>query len=379
MIINGGSRRARGFWAKHLQRIDTNERVYAVEFRGLLHTTIADALREMEAIAQGTRCKNFMYHASLNPCPGESLTPEQWHQAIDTLEKNLGYEGLPRVVVEHEKAGRTHRHVVWSRIDPDTLTARSDSLNYAAHERTARELESAFGLKRGRSVLMPDREVARPERRPKAWEVFRGQESGMTPQQVATQVRELYAQANSGQGFAAALDAAGFILCRGDKRGYCLLDQAGHDHSLTRRLGVKSTALRAFLRDIDLNSLPSIAEARAGYRAGKQRTQHHTRQLPRLVLTLPKTQLPEDTAAAINRQAKDEARCISRVLYQDWQRQWRAVWRQIEDAVTKHQAYNTARIEEMRKTQAGLRAEMQRDTPDRPARVMAWLRLFWQF
>ncbi len=271
MIINGGSRRAGAFWAKHLQRIDTNERVVAVEFRGVMHTNVADALREMEAIAQGTRCKNFMYHASLNPCPGESLTSEQWHQAVDRLESNLGYEGLPRLVVEHEKAGRTHRHVVWSRLDPDTLTARSDSLNYAAHERTARELEIAFGLARGRSVLTPDRKKSRPERRPKAWEVFRGQESGITPQQVATQVRKLYAQASSGQAFAAALDAAGYVLCRGDKRGYCLLDQAGHEHSLTRRVGVKSAALRVFMQGIDFNSLPSIAEARARYRAVQPR------------------------------------------------------------------------------------------------------------
>jgi len=271
MVINGGSRRYREWWARHLQNAEHNERVTLVETRGLLSTTIDDALREMEAVALGTRCANYLYHANLNPQEDEFLTPEQWEQSVDALEHNLGYDGLARFVVEHAKKGRVHRHAVWSRIDPETMTARPDSWNFAVHERTARELEEAFGLEPGRSVLVADRGYERPERRPKNWEVFRGQESGIDPRQVAEQVRKLYAQAEDGQSFARALDTAGYILCRGDQRVYCILDRAGHEHSLGRRLGVKAAALKAFMKDVDLERLPSMAQARALYRSRKGR------------------------------------------------------------------------------------------------------------
>ena len=65
----------------------------------------------------GTKCTNYFYQANINPREDEHLTPAQWREAVDTLEKNLGLTGQPRFVVEHEKEGRTHRHIVWSRID----------------------------------------------------------------------------------------------------------------------------------------------------------------------------------------------------------------------------------------------------------------------
>lgn len=146
MIISGGPRCNWRFFAKHLMKTEENERVNIAEIRGLAGETTIDALREMDALARGTRCKNFFYHANINPRDNEELSPEQWDQAVDTLETNLGLDGQSRIVVEHEKLGRTHRHVIWSRIDPDTLATISDSHNYARHEATARELERQFEL-----------------------------------------------------------------------------------------------------------------------------------------------------------------------------------------------------------------------------------------
>jgi hypothetical protein len=130
VIIKGGSRENRSFFAWHLMRRDENERVTVAEMRGLGAQDVRDALREMEFIASGTECENYFYHASMNPDVGEVLTPQQWQQAADMLERKLGLDGQARFIVEHEKEGRIHRHVIWSRIDPDTMTARSDSLNY---------------------------------------------------------------------------------------------------------------------------------------------------------------------------------------------------------------------------------------------------------
>lgn len=95
MVINGGSRCNGGFFARHLMRTDTNERVSVCELRGLLSENLRDAFREMEAIASGTDCKNYFYHANIDPEPSESriLTPEQWQAAVDRLEKILASPG----------------------------------------------------------------------------------------------------------------------------------------------------------------------------------------------------------------------------------------------------------------------------------------------
>jgi hypothetical protein len=144
VIIGGGSRSNWRYFSRHLTNAKDNERVTLIEVRGLAADNVRDALREMHAVASGTQCENFFYHADLNPREDEHLTPEQWEMAVDTLEKNLGLEGHSRFVIEHEKNGRIHRHVVWNRIDPDSMTAVSDYRNFAAHERTARELGASL-------------------------------------------------------------------------------------------------------------------------------------------------------------------------------------------------------------------------------------------
>jgi len=263
MIISGGSRRSGAFFAKHLMRADENELVAVTEIRGLASDNIRDAFREMEALASGTRARNYFYHVNLNPRAHEHLTPEQWEHAIDTLEKNLGLEGHSRFVIRHEKNGRIHQHVVWSRIDPETMTAVSDSKNYAAHERTARELEREFGHEPVQGVHVELDGSDRAERRPKNWETFRGHESGIDPEQVKAQLTSLWERADTGLAFKAALEDAGYVLCRGDRRDFVVIEQAGDEHSLTRRIkGARAAAVRARMGDIDRDSLPSVAKGR---------------------------------------------------------------------------------------------------------------------
>ena len=268
MIISGGARSNWRFFAKHLMKAEENEHVAVAEVRGLAAQDVKEAFREMDFVASGSRAKNFFYHANMNPREGERLTPEQWEQAVDTLEKTLGLEGQARFVVEHEKNGRVHRHVVWSRIDPETMTAISDSQNYAKHQQAARELEQAFGLEPVQSVNL-GAEGPRPERRPKNWETFRGHQSGIDPEAMKAELTELWRQADSGKAFAAALEEHGYILARGDRRDFCVIDRAGDEHSLARRIkGAKAATIRERMADIDRDSLPSVAEARARVEAG---------------------------------------------------------------------------------------------------------------
>lgn len=257
MIIEGGSRRGAKWFATHLMRRDGGQEVRLAQSRGLAGHDIPGWFRQMEAVSFGTRCDNYFYHANINPREDESLTEAQWEEAIDRLEHNLGLDGHSRFVVEHEKDGRTHRHVFWSRIDPETMTAVSDSKTYRVHERTADELEKLFGHEptpRGRG----------PEgRNPDNWEVFRGKRSSIDPYDVGEELTTLWQRSDTGQAFATALAEHGYILAKGDRRDFVVVDAAGDDHSLARRIaGAKAKDVRARMKDVDRDALPTVEEAR---------------------------------------------------------------------------------------------------------------------
>jgi hypothetical protein len=252
MIINGGSRSNGAFFAKHLKDGERNERITLCELRNLAATDIRDALREMEAVAMGTLCKNYFYHANLNPTEDEALTSDQWTIAVDTLERHLQLEGHGRFIVEHLKKGRTHRHVIWSRINVNTMRAALMTDDYAKHQAAARELEQAFGISQVQSVLGPTSSTSpRPLRRLKAWETFRGQASGIDPYMMKELLSRLYHQSDDGTGFTAAIAEHGLTLVKGRRSAVCVRDTAGHLHSLARRLdGVYAVELREFLAGI---------------------------------------------------------------------------------------------------------------------------------
>jgi hypothetical protein len=156
-------------------------------------------------------------------------------------------------VVEHTKEGRTHRHVIWSRINITHMRAVKMTDDYEKHQLVARELEREFNLERGTSVLGPDKSGPRPRRRPKTWESFRGRHSGIDPRTMTDAITKLYRASGSGQAFAAALAERGYKLTEGDRCDFCIEDNAGHLHSLARRLhGVTAAELRAFMNGEDL-------------------------------------------------------------------------------------------------------------------------------
>jgi Relaxase/Mobilisation nuclease domain len=256
MIINGGSRSNARFFAKHLANGEENERVTICEIRNLAALTIAEAFREMEAVAMGTQCRNYFYHANINPNPGETLLPEQWYRAVDVLEENLNLAGHARIVVEHQKKRRVHRHVIWLRIEVMRMRAVEMTDDYEEHQATARQLEREFGLKRGKSVLGPQKQKSkRPARRPKSWETFRGHKSGLDPQLMTQAITSLYHGSVDGNGFASRLKEHGYGLVRGDRADFCIVDAAGHKHSLARRLhGVTANTLREFMKNVQLEA-----------------------------------------------------------------------------------------------------------------------------
>lgn len=258
-----------GALAAHLLRVDTNERADVLELKGVDSLRLPDALRAMEAVALGTRCKKSLYHASINTGPGEELTLEQKAAAVARLELALGLEGHARAVVEHRKEGRDHLHVVWSRIDVDTMRATHDGHNYRKHEAVARELEREFGHNRVQGAHVerdgPEGERRpRPARTPSPGDVQQATRTKRGIGEVTADLTRLWRAADTGPAFAAALEGAGYVLAQGDRRGFVVIDQAGAVHSLARRIeGAKTKDVNARLADIDPAKLRTVDEARA--------------------------------------------------------------------------------------------------------------------
>jgi len=212
----------------------------------------------------GSRSRRTLYHASINTPVAESLSEEQRRQSRERLAAELGFSSQPFAVVEHVKHGRQHTHIVWSRIDNQTGRAIPDSHNYRKHELVSRDLERDFAHERVLGAHVRDKEKQeRPKRGPTWAEHRQAERSGMTPQEARRLVTECWTRTVTGAGFQVRLEAEGFVLARGDRRDFVLVDTAGEIHSVARRIeGVKAAEIRQRMTDLDPELLPSIEQAR---------------------------------------------------------------------------------------------------------------------
>jgi len=269
LILKGKSRAGPAALAAHLGNAEKNERVSLIETRATVAQDLRGALIEMDALAAGSRCERPLYHAAISPGPPHRLTPEQRAEAIDALEKKMGLEGHARVVVLHEKYGREHIHVVWSRIDLKTMRAVPDSHNYRKHEEVARDLERRFDHERVQGAHAerngPDgTRKPRPDRTPSRAELRQEERTGITGKQVKREVTEAFRASGDVAAFKAALEKKGYVLARGDRRDFVIVDSKGGIHSLARRIdGIKAAELRAYMAGIDRNALPDAAPIKA--------------------------------------------------------------------------------------------------------------------
>lgn len=272
MVIKGSARAAPGELAYHLLREDTNESARVMGFSGVASLDLREALAELDGMGAGSRSSRTLYHASINTPVSEQLTERQQQIARQRLASRLGLADQPFAVVEHVKHGRQHIHIVWSRIDIDTGKAIPDSHNYRKHEEVARELEREFGHERVLGAHVRDKEnEPRPGRGPTWGEQRQTERSGLTPEAARQIVTECWRETATGTEFMQRIEAEGFIVARGDRRDFVLIDAAGEVHGLARRIeGVKAAAVRARMADIDSTQLPDVTEVRRLLRQRQQ-------------------------------------------------------------------------------------------------------------
>ena len=281
MIIKGKARSGSGLgqYLGDYLHSEKNERVEVLEVSGAPFQDLTRAIESWEAEAQRTKCKKPLWHAQLSPTHTEFLTREQQIEAVNILERHLGFTGQPRCIVTHMKPdGSEHIHAVWSRVDRETGKARTDKFTHRKNVAAAREIEQRFGLEK---VANPEfksdnKAKSRRERReeskkaPNHQDFQRAKRGGLDPRQVATEVTAIYGASDSGKTFRSKLQEAGYVLCYGNRRDYVLVDRTGQIHSTARRVnGAYAADIRDKLKDLDPASVPKAVHIQQQLRQAK--------------------------------------------------------------------------------------------------------------
>ncbi|MBL1294531.1 MAG: hypothetical protein COB61_011770 [Thiotrichales bacterium] len=258
MILKGNQRGGGRQMALHLLNAEVNEHVNVHEVRGFMANDVLGAFNEIHAISKGTKCTQFMYSLSLNPPQDESVSIETFEKTLDRIEKKLGLEDQPRVIVFHEKEGRRHAHCVWSRLDTQTMTAKNMS-----HDRKKLGSISKF-LFLEHGWQLPEGFKDRDKKNPLNYTRAQWQQAariGRRPADIKRELQECWSASDSKKSFESALRESGYFLAKGDRRGYVCVDIHGEVYSLSRQLGQKKKALEARLGKAE--NLPAVAEAKS--------------------------------------------------------------------------------------------------------------------
>lgn len=260
MITKGSQRGGAIQLAAHLLNERENDHVEILSMQGFTSNNLPDALMELQAISRATKCQQFMFSLSLSPPSGEQVTTGDFETAIDLATSKLGLDGQARVAILHTKKSRTHCHVVFSRIDLDSLKAVPLPFFKERLQEVSRELYLTHGWRMPPGLR--DRALSNPLNFD-LQEYFAAQRARLDPREMKATVRDCWNVSDSGAAFAAALEESGFRICRGDRRGYVLIHWRAPEavYSLSRWLGKKQAQLTE--RIGPASDLPALDEARA--------------------------------------------------------------------------------------------------------------------
>jgi hypothetical protein len=254
MIIKASQRSGARNLANHLANVQDNDHVTLHEVRGLAGHSLQAALLEIDAVSKGTQCYQPLFSVSFNPPQDAQVSDAQFDAAFAKFEQKLGLTDQPRVVVFHEKEGRRHCHVVWSRIDVDRMRA----INMSHFKNKCTDVSRELYLEHG--WAMPKGLQNKAERDPfqlknSEWQKLKRQ--GIDPRELKSIIQAAWQLSDNGESFKRALQDSGLFLAKGDKRGFVVVDHTEKVYSLSRHGGIKAKELKTRLGSPD--DLPSIA------------------------------------------------------------------------------------------------------------------------
>jgi hypothetical protein len=259
MIAKGTTHDNGGKLAVYMITGKKGERAELWQLRGFASDDIKTAFRSVHVMAAATKCEQPLFHVQVRNPAGENLTPAQWEQVADRIESKLGLSGQPRAIAFHREiaTGDDHMHVGWSRIDDETLTAKTLSFYKLRLKEVSRDLEADLGLTRVSNhrdgpVMAPTRD-----------EDEQGRRLGVDIREVRATIRECWEHSDNGRSFRAALSAKDLTLAKGDERDFIVLDHEGGMHALGKRvLGSTAKEVRARMADVNREQLPTVNQAR---------------------------------------------------------------------------------------------------------------------
>lgn len=257
MILVGNQRGGAYDLAAHLMKPE-NDHVEIHELRGFMSEDLHGAFQETYAISKATKCTQYLFSLSLNPPQEAKVSVQDFENAIDRVETDLGLTGQPRAIVFHEKEGRRHAHAVWSRIDPVELKAKQLSFSKNKMQEVSRDLYLEHGWK------MPCGLSHSGEADPRNYTLEQWQQAkrqDKDPVAIKTAIQDAWAISDSKASFTHALQERGYYLARGDRRGFLAVDHEGTPYSLSKWSDVKPKNLKARLGET--TTLPNLEETKA--------------------------------------------------------------------------------------------------------------------
>eukprot|EP00820_Chromera_velia_P001557 Cvel_2801.t1-p1 / transcript=Cvel_2801.t1 / gene=Cvel_2801 / organism=Chromera_velia_CCMP2878 / gene_product=hypothetical protein / transcript_product=hypothetical protein / location=Cvel_scaffold113:20007-21287(-) / protein_length=427 / sequence_SO=supercontig / SO=protein_coding / is_pseudo=false len=257
MILKGSQRGGARQLAAHLMNDRDNDHITLHELRGFVASDLRGALDEANAISKGTKCRQFMFSLSLNPPKDRDCRLDGLVEAADRAEDRLGLKGQPRAVIVHEKEGRRHIHVVWSRIDANEMKA----INLPHFKTRLAALSKELYLDHGWEL--PDGHKTNGWKNPLNFTLAEWQQAkriGLDPREIKQVFQEAWARSDNAASFKNALEEYGYYLAKGDRRGFVAVDVHGEVFSVARQTGVRTKAVREKLGEPD--KLPSVDATR---------------------------------------------------------------------------------------------------------------------
>jgi hypothetical protein len=246
--------------ARYMTTGKEGERAELWQLTGFAADDIRDAFRSVHVMAAATHCEKPFLHIQVRNPEGENLSREQWLRVANRIESKLGLTGQPRAIAFHTdlRTGHEHVHLALSRIDGETLTARPLPFSKMRLKEVCRELEITLGLTRVKNER--DDQLMAPTRS----EFEQARRLGVNIRKVRQIIRDCFEHSDNGRSFDAALADQGFILAKGDRRDFVVIDHERGIHALGKRLlGVTVEQSRDHLADLSREKLLTVAQARS--------------------------------------------------------------------------------------------------------------------